>query len=597
VASWVARLRELSRDDPRTFALGVGAALAGLALLISGWQAVTSVLALNDAKASAVSLTNAISSGDVQRAKAELEEFDDATTRAHHRTDGPLWWLGSHVPILGRNLDAVRTIAAQSDAIADEALPGIVRVADQVKADTFRPRNGRVDLEAVADLLPVLATTDRVMERADEEISRIRTEKLLGPLQAPAGDFAEQTHAAATAAAAAHDAGRLLPTMLARTGPTRHYLLMILNNAEVRSIGGMPGSFAVLEARRGRVEMREQGSNSAIERDLRLDVKPELRAGFSRNVGYDLRDVAIIPDFPRASSLAARLAESYWDVEFDGVIAVDPIALGYVLGAVGALDIGDGLTINQANAAQTLLNGIYLKYPDLATQAKAQDAAFENAARRIFNALTAGRGDSVRALRALVRGVQEDRILLWSAHRSEQARIRSTGISGPMTDRQQPDRPQVGLYLTDMSQAKLDFYLHSEVRVEATRCYDDGVQDLVMTTTLTSDVPQGVALPTSVTGFGSRSPIGVIGLSVRVMAPPGGEIRSIKIDGKAAPVGSTEYRGRQLSRFTRFLEPGENSVIVTEFRSGRGMPGAPMLKATPSAHPNDERVVGLSACA
>jgi hypothetical protein len=596
VGRWVARIRDLSRDDPRAFAIRTAAALAVLTLLISGWQALTSVRALDDARKSADSLADAIASGNVQRAKAELRDFDEATTRAHHRTDGPLWWLGAWVPILGRNLDAVSTIAAQADAIADEALPGIVGVADQVEADTFRPRNGRVDLDAVASVLPVLTATDRVMAKADREVGQIRVDRLMGPLQVPAGEFVQRTHEAAAAAAAAADAGQLLPTMLSRTGPTRHYLLMIMNNAEVRSIGGMPGSYAVVAARRGKVDMQEQASNSDIRSDVSPSVKPEIRAGLPDNVGTDLRDIAIIPDFPRVAELSSKVAGSYFETKFDGVIAIDPIALGYVLGAVGQLNIGDGMTINQSNAAQTLLNGIYLRYPNLPDQAAAQDDAFERAARRSFDALTGGRGNSVRALRALVQGVQERRVMMWSAHKPEQVRIESTGISGSMTDTRQSHRPQVGMYLTDKSQAKLDYYLHSETRVEATKCYDGGVQDLVMTTTLSSDVVQSTPLPVSIVGFGERVPIGNIGLSVRIMAPPHGRIRSVEIDGKPAPVGVNTYRGRQLSRFTRILGPGESTVIVSKFRSGRSMAGAPLLRATPSAHPEDKNTVGSSAC-
>jgi hypothetical protein len=101
VASAVARIRELSRDDPRTFVIRTAAVLAVLAALIFTWQAVTAVRALDDARSSAVGLTNAIAAGDVQRAQAELGDFDEATTRARHRTDGPLWWLGARVPILG----------------------------------------------------------------------------------------------------------------------------------------------------------------------------------------------------------------------------------------------------------------------------------------------------------------------------------------------------------------------------------------------------------------------------------------------------------------------------------------------------------------
>ncbi len=568
-----------------------------LALLVSGWQALTAVRALDDARASADSLVDAIASGNVPRAKAELQDFDDATTRAHHRTDGPLWWLGARVPILGRNLAAVSTIAEQADAIADEALPGIVRVADQVKADTFRPRNGRVDLDAVAKVLPVLKTTDRVMATADRKVGQIRIDRLMGLLQVPAGEFAQRTHDAAAAAAAAHDAGQLLPTMLSRTGPTRRYLLMVLNNAEVRSIGGMPGSYSVLAARRGKVDMREQASNSDLGRnDLSPDIKPEVRAGFPDNVGTDVRDIASVPDFPRVADLSAKVVGSYFETKFDGVVAIDPIALGYVLGAVGQLDIGDGMTINQSNTAQTLLNGIYLRYPNLPDQAEAQDDAFERAARRSFDALTGGRGDSVEALRALVKGVQQQRILLWSAHKSEQARIESTGISGSMTDRRQPHRPQVGMFLTDMSQAKLDYYLHSETRVEATKCYAGGIQDLVMTTTLSSDVVQSTPLPVSIVGFGQRVPIGNIGLAVRIMAPPGGRTRSIEVDGRPAPVGINVYKNRQLTRLTRILGPGESTVIVSKFRSGRSMAGDPLLKATPSVHTDDDNLVGPSAC-
>jgi aspartate carbamoyltransferase catalytic subunit len=83
---------------------------------------------------------------------------------------------------------------------------------------------------------------------------------------------------------------------------------------------------------------------------------------------------------------------------------------------------------------------------------------------------------------------------------------------------------------------------------------------------------------------------------LRIVAPPGGRIRSIEIDGKPAPAGANRYQGRQMTRFTNLLSPGENMVIVTKFRTDRSMPGAPLLKATPSAHPDDENVLGPSAC-
>jgi hypothetical protein len=573
--------------------------LVALALLLFLWQGLTAARALVDARATAERLSQAITAGNVQRARSDLRVFDEQVTRAHHRTDGPIWWLAAHVPLVGPNVAAVRTVAAQSDAIADEALPRIVAVSDQVRLETFRPKNGRVNLAAVAKALPVLATTDRVFARADREVAALRPAQVIGPLQQPVTAFQQQMHSAATGVAAAHDAGRLLPTMLGGNGRTRRYLLLVMNNAEVRSLGGMPGSFAILEARRGKIRMTEQASNTDLSPTTvkllaqRPRVKPELRGGFDKSVGADIRETMIIPDFPRAAGLASHIAGTYWDTRFDGVIGIDPVTLGYVLGAVGQVPIGGDMVINQANAVPTLLNGIYLRYTD---DPKAQDDAFKHAARRTFDALTGGRGNSVLAIRALVRGVQERRILLWSKHPAEQARIQSTGIAGSMTDRRELARPQLGLFLTDTTQGKMDYYLRSTTQVTATNCYADGVQDIRMSTTLSSEAPQsGPVLPDSVTGTGKTVGKGNIGLSVRVMAPPKGEIRAIRVDGHPSPVGATFYGGRQLKRIIRVLQPGESTVIVTRFRSGPGAAGDPLLRATPGVLPNDD-IVGPTAC-
>jgi hypothetical protein len=51
-----------------------------------------------------------------------------------------------------------------------------------------------------------------------------------------------------------------------------------------------------------------------------------------------------------------------------------------------------------------------------------------------------------------------------------------------------------------------------------------------------------------------------------------------------------------MGRITQRLQPGENTVIITKFRSGSGTPGDPLLRATPSAHPADANRVGPSAC-
>ena len=173
--------------------------LIAVLLLVFIWQAWTAARALSEAQDVSDALTHAIAKGNVPEARTLLAEFDDATTRAHHRTDGPLWKIGAAIPFLGRNFEAVSTVAAESDAIADDALPKVVAVANQVQLETFRPKNGRVNMAAVTRMVPVLDATNRVLARADRVVGSIRADGLIGPLQTPFTAFQTRTHRAAVA--------------------------------------------------------------------------------------------------------------------------------------------------------------------------------------------------------------------------------------------------------------------------------------------------------------------------------------------------------------------------------------------------------------
>jgi hypothetical protein len=369
-----------------------------------------------------------------------------------------------------------------------------------------------------------------------------------------------------------------------------------MNNAEVRSVSGMPGSFAVINAQNGKIKMGRQGGI--------LDVRPLKKAPrgvkltkdekllFQSTIASDIRDTAIQPDFPRVAQLASAIAGKRWKDTYDGVIAIDPVTLGYMLDGLGPINVGDNVTLNSRNAVQQMLNGVYVKYP---IDVVKHDAIFEAAARRIFDATVAGSGNSVSVIRALVHGVSERRLMLWSRHPDEQKRIETTGISNRFVSGS--GRPQVGVYVNDGGADKMAYYLGMGTTVRSSQCFDGFVQELRTTTTLASNAPENAArvLPLSIVGVGPFAHPGNIKLAVMIAGPKGGTIESMTVDGQPAPLGSAELQGRPVVKVARELPPGQSSVIVTTMRTSAASPGDPELHTTPGVRQNAD-AAGQSSC-
>ena len=580
-------------DDPRRRAVAIVVGVVVLALLFTIWQAFRAYGAIQDAEDRAGVLQEDIVKGDVDAARLSFERLDESTTRAHRNTSGPLWWLGAHVPILGRNVEAVRTVAREIDQVVDEVLPGVVEVADKVRLEVYRPKDGRINLEEVAAAAPVMDKADKVLTAANRDIAALDTGGLIGPLQVPMRQMQDRFDRTAVAASAADDAATLLPGMIGGDGTKRKYLLLIMNNAEVRSLVGMPGSFAVITAQDGKLKMGKQGGildvyplkKPAPGAELTKDEKLLFQSSITR----DIRNTAIHPDFPRAAQLASAIAGKRWKETYDGVIAVDPVTLGYMLNGLGPINVGDGVTLNSQNAVAEMLNNVYIKYP---TDVLKHDAIFEAAARRIFDATVVGSGNSISVIRALVRGVTERRLMLWSRHADEQKRIETTAVSNRFSG---SGRPQVGVYVNDGGPDKMTYYLDMSTTVRSNKCFDGFVQELTTTTTLASTAPSNAArLPLSITGVGQETP-GNIKVGVMIAGPRAGFIESMTVDGQRAPLGSAELDGRPVVKVARELPPGRSSVIVTTMRTSAASPGDPELHATPGILPNRNRA-GPSSC-
>ncbi|RZI91809.1 MAG: DUF4012 domain-containing protein, partial [Microbacterium sp.] len=273
------------------------------------------------------------------------------------------------------------------------------------------------------------------------------------------------------------------------------------------------------------------------------------------------------------------------------VLSIDPVALSYALDGTGAIEVADGTTLTSANAVDILLNTVYARYEDPLVQ----DAFFADAAEKIFKAALSGRGDSRKTLEGLAKGVDERRIMLWSAQEDEEAELADTRLGGSLPAI--TSTPNVGVYLDDATQAKMQYYLTWKTTVEAERCTDAGAQTLVATTTLTSTAPADAdQLPDYITGNGRRAESGDQQIGVNVYAPAGGKVQRLDVDGERKAYGRAQLGDRPVASTPVFLEPGQTVEVKVTMTTGDDQRRGPVVTTTPGVSSFDQDRRFPSAC-
>lgn len=556
------------------------------------WQAVTATRALLDARRSGDLVQERIRAGDFAGANRALAELRQHTHRAEGASDGILWDLGRHLPVVGRNVGAVQTVARVLDTATRVNAPIALELSQAVDEGRLRPRNGRIDLAEIERLAPAVRRAAESIDRADRDLAMTRPDSLLFPLDDVVGRLQAQVDRARAAATASATAFRLLPGMLGKDGP-RTYLLMIQNPAELRSTGGLPGSLALLRVDRGRLSMGWQGSPADIARTAApVELRRDTAQQYGRTPGTDLRDSNLTPDFPEAARIARSMTESARHVRLDGVVSVDPIALAELMRGTGPVTVTNGVRLGADNVVQVLLNQAYQVLP---TQ-QAQNDFFEATARKVFESVLAGRGNQQQAIRGLATAAGQHRVLVWSAHPEEQAVIAPTAVSGAL-DGGSAERPRIGLYLNDTTAGKMDYYLQYRTSATAVSCRARDTQDVRATIALTSTMPKKFqSLSSWILGSGQFARRGTIALNLRVYAPAGGAVTGLSVDGRPHSVTADRHHGRQVALLPLSLAPGQSVTVTADLRSARGQTGDGVLDVTPGivAAPNGVRIT--SAC-
>ncbi len=432
------------------------AALVGIAAAAwlgwSGWRARDE---LTQAHQATDQLRAALVSGNTSAAQLALDQATTHAQNARSMTSDIVWRIAGAVPFLGRTPSAVTAAAADVDDIARDVLPGLVDVGRGLNPSLLVRGGDRINVAALAATAPSMRRASAGLERARATLDAISLDGVIGPVADGVRMIQHQLEAVAGELDAAATATRLLPPMLGATG-TRRYLVVFQNNAESRGTGGLVGAFGVVQASKGQLSVVRLGSDTELMSAAApvVDLGPAYRLLFGDSPGLWV-NTNLSAHFPSAAIQQLELWRRQYGERLDGVIAIDPVALGYLLTAAGPATLPGGEQVTGSRVADLTMREVYARYaaPSQVTERK---AFLQVVAKAVLTQVLTGVGSSQAELRALGQAASERRLLVYSAHADEEAGLAATELGGVVDA---APGPYAALAVDNASGSKIDYYL------------------------------------------------------------------------------------------------------------------------------------------
>ncbi|MBL7553377.1 DUF4012 domain-containing protein [Frankia sp. AgB1.9] len=596
---WPRRPRRPSRR-----ALLVGGCVALPVLALVGWVGVRGLLAYHElaqTRADLTRLEQRLLDGDVPppaQLAAEVGRIDRRTHSARSLTGDPVWSAAGHLPVVGCPMRAAHAMVVAVDGMATGGLPAMAQAADALNPASLR--------SGMSIDLPALTRGSVPVDRSAVAAQRFRaaldavpgcgwTGRKLG--LTPARDTAmAQARRLTGAFASLKLAVQLAPPMLGGQGEPRRYLLIVQNPAESRANGGIIGGFGLLTAQNGKLSLDNIAGNGALPQlmansPLRTD--PMLPADLTARYGpYEptrtWANANLTPDYPTAGRFYSGQYQAGTGVSVDGTISIDPTALSYLLGATKPAVMPDGRVITAGNLVKLVESDAY----SLINGEGPRDQFFADVGKAVYQAVTAGGGNTAGLLEALGRSVSEGRLLVSSNHADEEEVLAATSLGGAL-----PTGP--GPFLAVLTQnsaaSKLDYWTRRTVDYRW-QPRPDGSGIATITVQVLNAAPDG--LPDYVRyrldlGGPGGNPDGQNEVWLSVYTGVGSQLLGSTLDGRPTTLTRDSEDGHPIASTFLSLDRGKPRTLVLQVWEPAGGPVL-TVRQQPLVKPEQFTVEGLA---
>jgi hypothetical protein len=472
------------------------------------------------------------------------------------------------LPVLGDQVSGLRGLRATGTAGAQmgrdfipllrQVLPSTAPASGSLVArlTTFAEGNA----SAIAKL-------SQDFDAVDQAVAQIpRTARLFGPLST-GRDLAESLVPRLDGVRPAIGLLGILPE-IAGSG-THRYLLLLNNPGEERPAGGFIGAVGEVDLSEGRVTGESFTQSDFANTVTSMPAPPGLDDQLFHGKPLQLGDTGWSPDFPTAAAQSAKFYELATGHTLDGVIGLDPVALGYVLQVTGQVSVPGYPQVVSAQDTLLTLNEVINKARP-GDPGKAYLAPFGQA---LVNRMIGSPSTQVAGIAsALLRGAQEKHVVMSLTNAGLMARADAAGFTARMPN---PIGDALAVVDANVSGNKEDLFVSRKFALSASVGSGGQVED-TLTLQYTNPVQTDPALQVLANAqFG-----GQYRDYLRVYVPEQATLESMSAqDGSAVSTvspASVDYElQREAIAYLLVVPPGHTVTLTVKY-------GGPLVDATVS---------------
>jgi hypothetical protein len=349
------------------------------------------------------------------------------------------------------------------------------------------------------------------------------------------------------------------------------YLVAIQNSAEARGTGGILGAYAIFEIKKGSLKVIETGSNEPLYgsslQKIPINVPEEYKRLYGENPAI-LQNSNLSPHFPYGAEIWLALWKKEFGQTLDGVIAIDPTALSYILRSTGPITLNSGEQITSDNLVADTLKDAYKRFEK---DNKARKQYLVDIMNATVKHLNSGDYSKLKMAQAIRDGIVANRILFYSTDESAQSKLSQTRLGGFMSLESNNEFRTV---IQNIDAGKLDYYLDRDVTIESKTCENDRQTQVRIRVTNTLKSATGLSSYV-LTRADKGKPASLIAGSHRfkvfIYGPTNAKLVSVSRENRMANLGggSTE-RDRPIYVADVDLAPGASEELRANFSGGVG---------------------------